>query len=112
MGRARTEDAVRQIYFVGGVALGLGLALFALQNGTPVAVQFLMWQVNGSLAAVVLGSAAAGALAALFFGLPPLIAARWKIRALERELAGSRTTTSPAGSMKPPEPPPPTGPTA
>ncbi len=95
---------MRQIYFVGGVALGLLLALFALQNGTPVAVQFLTWQVNGSLAAVVLGSASAGALAALLCGLPPLIGARWKIRTLERELSGLRASASLAGKCEPAEP--------
>ncbi len=94
---------MRQIYFVGGVALGLLLALFALQNGTPVAVQFLTWQVNGSLAAVVLGSAATGALAALLCGLPPLIGARWKVRALERELSALRAAPRPAGKSEPPE---------
>lgn len=103
---------MRQIYFVGGVTLGLGLALFALQNGTPVAVRFLMWQVDGSLAAVVLGSAAAGALAALLFGIPQVVAARWRIRTLERELASPRAASGLASGAKLPEPPPPPGPTA
>ncbi len=101
---------MRPIYFTAGLILGLGLALFALQNGTPVAVQFLTWQVNGSLAAVVLGSGAAGALAALLFGLPSLIAARWRIHTLERELASSRAAQRPPDSPKPRESlsPPPT----
>ena len=98
---------MRHAYFIAGIALGLGLALFALQNGMPVAVQFLMWQVNGSLAAVVLVSAAAGALVSLLFGLPLLIAARWKVRALERELAGSRGAQGATGRTRSPEPSPP-----
>jgi putative membrane protein len=92
---------MRPIYFAAGLILGLGLALFAIQNGAPVAVRFLVWQVDGSLAAVVLGSAFAGALIVLFFGIPQAIAARWRIQALVRELAGARASAVPSGGVKP-----------
>jgi len=51
---------MRQAYFIAGLILGLAIAVFALQNTTAVEVKFLAWQVTGSLAVVVLGSAAAG----------------------------------------------------
>ena len=100
---------MRNAYFIAGIVLGLGIALFALQNGMPVSVRFLGWGVDGPLAAVVLGSAAAGALVVLLLGIPQLLGARWKIRALERELASPRAAAAPVGGAKPPEPPPRTG---
>ena len=97
---------MKPIYFAAGLALGLGLALFALQNGTTVVVRFLVWQLDGPLAAVVLGSAFAGALVVLLFGIPQVVAARWRIQALEREIASARGAAGSAGSVKPPVPPP------
>lgn len=96
---------MRPFYFAAGLIVGLGLAVFALQNGAPVALRFLAWQVDGSLAAVVLGSAAAGAMLVLLFGIPQVVAARWRRQALERELASARAAAGPAGSGKPPAPP-------
>jgi uncharacterized integral membrane protein len=81
---------MRNLYFIAGIALGLSIALFALQNGMPVSVGFLAWKLDGPLAGVVLGSAAAGALLLLLFGLPSHLALRWRLRALERELAELR----------------------
>jgi uncharacterized integral membrane protein len=64
---------MRQAYFIAGLILGLAIAVFAPQNTTAVEVKFLAWQVTGSLAVVVLGSAAAGALVALRFGIPEIM---------------------------------------
>ena len=89
---------MRQLYFVGGLILGLVLAVFALQNTTAVEVRFLFWQVEGPLAVVVLASAAAGLLVAILFGLPAIVASRRRIRSLERRIEG--------------EGPPPAGPAA
>lgn len=79
---------MRQAYFIVGLVLGLAIAVFALQNTTAVEVKFLAWQLAGPLAVVVLGSAAAGALVALLFGIPEIVTARWRIRSLERRLEG------------------------
>ena len=38
---------------------------------------------------VVLGSAGAGALVALLFGIPEIVMARWRIRSLEHRLQGT-----------------------
>ena len=80
---------MRQAYFIAGLILGLAIAVFALQNTTAVEVKFLAWQVTGSLAVVVLGSAAAGSLVALLFGIPEIVMARWRMRNLERRLQGT-----------------------
>ena len=77
---------MKQAYFIAGLILGLAIAVFALQNATAVEVEFLAWQVAGSLAMVVLGSAVAGALVVLLFGIPEIVMARWRIRSLERRL--------------------------
>lgn len=80
---------MKQAYFIAGLILGLAIAVFALQNTMAVEVRFLIWQVSGSLAVVVLGSAAAGALVALLFGIPEIVMARWRMRNLERRLQGT-----------------------
>jgi uncharacterized integral membrane protein len=99
---------MRNVYFIAGIALGLSIALFALQNGTPVSVSFLAWKLDGPLAGVVLGSAAAGALLLLLFGLPSHLALRWRLRALERELTALRPKPPrPEDSERPKAPLPP-----
>jgi uncharacterized integral membrane protein len=102
---------MHNVYLVLGIILGLGIALFALQNGTPVSVRFLAWQIDGPLAGVVLGSAGAGALLVFLIGVPQFLAARWRITALERELAQARPAAAPPGPARPPESPrPPSSP--
>lgn len=92
---------MRQFYFVGGLILGLAVAIFALQNTVGVEVRFLAWQVQGPLAAVVLASAAAGLLVALLFTLPGIVASRRRIRGLERRLEAERSSPpEPAGEPR------------
>ena len=103
---------MRNVTFILGIGLGLGLAIFALQNGTPVAVHFLTWQIDGPLAGVVLGSASAGALLALLLVLPQVFTLRFTLRARERDLAALQAKPAPlspppaAAPAKPPSPPP------
>lgn len=91
---------MKQVYFVMGLILGLAIAVFALQNTTPVEVRFLTWQMAGSLALVVLISAGAGLLVALLFGVPEILAARWRLRTLERRLEASSPASGGGGSAK------------
>ena len=88
---------MRQVYFIAGLILGLATAVFAVQNTIAVEVRFLLWQVQGPLAAVVLASATAGLLVAFLFGLPAILASRRRIRSLERHLAGG----PPEGAARP-----------
>jgi uncharacterized integral membrane protein len=79
---------MRQAYFIGGLILGLAIAIFALQNTAQVAVRFLVWQAQGPLAVMVLASATVGALVALLVGIPEILTARYRIRDLEHRLEG------------------------
>lgn len=79
---------MRRAYFIVGLLLGVALTIFALQNSATVELRFLLWQTRGPGAAVVLLSAIGGFLIAVFFGLPQIVSARWRIRSLERRLAG------------------------
>jgi uncharacterized integral membrane protein len=90
---------MRQFYFTVGLILGLGVAVFAMQNTTAVEVWFLAWNANGPLALVVLASAAAGILMALLFCLPAMLRGRWRVRSLERRLEsgpGANVTDGPS----------------
>jgi len=93
---------MRQAYFIVGLLLGVALTIFALQNSTTLELRFLFWQTQGPGAAVILLSAIGGFLVALFFGLPEIISARWRIRSLERRLAGGPTAGG--GPAAPPLP--------
>jgi uncharacterized integral membrane protein len=89
---------MRQIYFIAGMVLGVAVALFAVQNGVPVEVRLFLWQVEGPLAAIVLGAAAAGLLVALLLGLPDTLLSRWRMRQLERQVQQGPPETQPTGS--------------
>lgn len=88
---------MRHVYFLGGLVVGVVIAIFAIQNTMTVEVRFLLWQTQGPLAAAVLISAAAGAVVALLLGIPEVFGARWRIRSLERRLGDRppRETTLP-----------------
>ena len=93
---------MRQAYFIAGLLIGGAIAIFALQNTGAVQLRLLFWQTEGSLAAVVLLSAIGGLVIALLFGIPEIVRARWRIRALERRLAGRPPgTTGPAAEGPP-----------
>lgn len=50
--------------------LAMAVALFALQNADQVTVTFLAWKLQSPLAAVILGSVAAGGIIAILLNLP------------------------------------------
>ena len=79
------------------------VAVFALQNGAPATVRFLVWSLDGiPLAGLILGAFAAGLVIA---GLPLAIQhwrARSRLEAQVRDLEARRDRA--------PEPPPRTGP--
>jgi uncharacterized integral membrane protein len=63
--------------------LTAAVAIFALQNGTPVVVRFLVWTIRDvSIAALTLVSLATGLVLA---GLP-LSITRWRLRSRARTL--------------------------
>ena len=60
------------------VALGLAIltVIFALQNAIPVAVTFLIWQFEGSLALVLMLTFALGVLVSLLVSIPAIVKRR------------------------------------
>jgi lipopolysaccharide assembly protein A len=79
--------------------LGAAIALFAIQNNSPVVIRFLGWQVQGALSLVVLLSILVGVILTALLG----VVRHWKlhsrIRQLENKLA--RSETSPPQGNRP-----------
>ncbi|MDI7247840.1 MAG: lipopolysaccharide assembly protein LapA domain-containing protein [Bacillota bacterium] len=70
-----------QVVTIIGLAFALLVAVFAIQNSAPVTVTFLRWHlVDVSLALVILGSAAAGAVVVGLLGAVREIGLRLSVR--------------------------------
>lgn len=82
------------------LAFSIVIAIFAVQNTTPVAVQFLGFRVEGvAVSVLVLISAALGAAAILLLGIAREVQWRWRQRSLSQQLRQVRLTqTSPEES--------------
>jgi len=79
--------------FAAAAMLGAAAALFALQNGSPITLRFLVWAADDvPLASVVLLALSAGALVA---GLP-LSISRWRLRTRLRRLEANRQSAGPS----------------
>jgi putative membrane protein len=75
--------------------LGAALALFAVQNNSPVVVRFLLWQIEEPLSLVILLSVLAGIVLTALLG----VVRQWKLRARIRQLEGKLAK---AEAMSPP----------
>jgi putative membrane protein len=62
--------------------LGAAIALFAIQNNSPVVIRFLGWQVEGALSLVVLLSVLVGIILTALLG----VVRYWKLRSRIRQL--------------------------
>lgn len=69
----------------------LGITIFALQNGMPLEVKFLVWSFKTSLIAVILGSALTGALLVSIFLIPILIKKHFREKRFSRQLTELET---------------------
>src|SRR5262249_62330209 len=86
------------------------IAVFALQNGTPTTVKFMVWNVDGiPLAGLILGAFGAG----LFIAGVPLAIRHWRApspaRPLETHLQTPQAERAQRGRRKPPPPQRPAG---
>ena len=80
-----------QLMLLAALVFAVGIAVFAVQNTTPVPVQFLGWRSDAVAASVlVLVSAALGAAVTLLFGAAREIQLRLRLRAQGHELSSSR----------------------
>jgi uncharacterized integral membrane protein len=71
--------------------LGATVAVFAIQNISPVVIRFLGWQIEGALSLVVLLSILMGIVVTSLVGLVPHWRLRAKVRQLENRLARAAT---------------------
>ena len=90
------------IGYVVVAVLAAVVAVFALQNGTPTPVRFLVWSLDGvPLAGLILGAFAAG----LIIAGVPLAVHRWQARSRLRRLEAQLRTLE-ARREQTPLPPP------
>lgn len=75
-----------QLLLVVALLFALGVAVFAVQNAEPISFRLFGWQSETSLVFVVLGAAAAGAVAAGLVGLVRQIKSSLRIRQLQHRL--------------------------
>ncbi len=68
-----------------GLIVGALGVIFAIQNVAVVTVTFLSWQITAPLAFVLLGSMAAGVVAALLFMLPSIMRDEALFSVIERQ---------------------------
>jgi len=61
------------ISLIFGLILGGLTVIFALQNMATIEVTFLAWQINGSLALVLLAAALTGAIVCALLSIPEII---------------------------------------
>lgn len=84
-----------QIYWIAALVFGIIIALFAVQNSSPITLRFLWFSAEGvAVSVLVMISAALGAMVTLMFGLGREVRLGWgRLRArrahgaLERRLA-------------------------
>jgi putative membrane protein len=65
----------------------LGITVFALQNGVPLEVNFLLWGFKTSLIAIILGSVLIGAIIVSIFSLPLLIKKHFHEKRLAKQIS-------------------------
>ncbi|MEN9604755.1 MAG: hypothetical protein RJB39_440 [Candidatus Parcubacteria bacterium] len=80
------------IFLIFGLILGALAVIFALQNIVPITVTFLFWQINGSLALILLMAVLMGVLVCGLLSIPEMMrtSTRFKLHKSEkRELEQS-----------------------
>jgi len=76
-----------QLLLIFGIAFAIGAVAFALQNNTPVSVNFILWSFDSSLAMVLLLSLGLGAIIAGLVTSPTVIKGQWNNGRLRRQVA-------------------------
>lgn len=76
-----------QLMLILGIVFASGAVLFALQNTATVAVSLAAWQVEGSLAMVLLVTLGLGVLIAGLISSPAMISRQWATARLRRQVA-------------------------
>ena len=74
------------IFMIFSFLIAILAVIFALQNTAAVTITFLLWQIQGSLALVLLVSLFAGVLMCFFATLPALLKDKWTARSNRKRL--------------------------
>jgi lipopolysaccharide assembly protein A len=72
------------IFLIVGLLLGATAVIFALQNITTVTVVFFSWQLEGSLAVIIILSMLAGIIVSSLLSLPDMIKKSFQISNLKK----------------------------
>ena len=75
-----------QLMLILGIVFASGAVIFALQNTATVAVSLAAWQVEGSLALVLLITLGLGVLIAGLISSPAMISRQWATVRLRRQV--------------------------
>lgn len=84
-------------FLVLALAISMLAGFFALQNTMPIAVTFLLWTFEGSLALVLLLAFASGILVSLLLLAPAMVKGRLRIAQQNSEIAELKRMTAASG---------------
>ena len=84
--------------------LVLLITVFGFQNGMPLDVKFLFWNIHTSLIAVIFGSSLVGALIVAILAIPKLVTKHFKEKKLTKQLNQISSISSSAKTTSPPGP--------
>lgn len=74
-----------QFYLVLALLFALAVAVFSINNPTPVPIRFLFWTYQAPLVIVILGSAVFGAIIVFLLGISKQYGLVRKVRLLENQ---------------------------
>jgi uncharacterized integral membrane protein len=94
---------VSQLIVFLALAFSIVIAVFAVQNTTPVAVSFLAFRAEAvAVSVLVLISAALGAAAMLLLGIAREVPLRWKHRTTAQQLKAAQARVTELEAASPP----------
>lgn len=73
-----------QIYLLIAALIAVLAVIFALQNAVPITVSFLLWQVNSSLALILIVAFIAGVITSFLFNFLSHLRKNRKLISLEK----------------------------
>lgn len=73
------------IFVIIGLILGAVAVIFALQNAVAITVTFLFWQVNSSLAVVLVLAILSGMIASFLVSIPEIVGDYFKFKRMTKE---------------------------
>ncbi len=73
------------IFVIIGLVLGAVAVIFALQNAVAITVTFLFWQVDASLAVVLVLAILSGMIASFLVSIPEVIGDYFKFKGMIKE---------------------------